>query len=75
MDSGEEGKMREKKAAAFRQGLMVLVALAVLTALEYWVSVASGSPVFLFIIALGKAGLILNYFMHMASLWSEEERH
>ncbi len=64
--------MNEKKAAAFRQGLLVLLALAVLTAVEYLISVASGSLVFLFLIAIAKAGLILNYFMHVANLWQEE---
>jgi heme/copper-type cytochrome/quinol oxidase subunit 4 len=64
--------MKEKKAAAFRHGFGVLVALAILTAVEYWISVATGSVVFLFIVALVKAGLILNYFMHMARVWSEE---
>ena len=32
-------------------------------------------PVFLFIIALLKAGIILQYFMHIRSLWTEEESH
>jgi cytochrome c oxidase subunit IV len=67
-----EGRMKEKKAAAFRQGFGVLVALAILTGVEYWISLTTGSVVFLFIIALAKAGLILNYFMHMAKLWGEE---
>lgn len=64
--------MKEKKAAAFRQGVIVLVALAVLTAAEYVISVSSGSVVFLFLVAMGKAGLILNYFMHVSSLWQED---
>lgn len=64
--------MKDNKTAAFRQGFAVLVALAILTAIEYWISVTTGSVVFLFIVALVKAGLILNYFMHMAKLWSEE---
>ena len=64
--------MNHNKQRAFLQGLGVLVALAALTAVEYWVSVASGSVVFLALLAMAKAGLILNYFMHMASLWQEE---
>jgi caa(3)-type oxidase subunit IV len=64
--------MKENKSAAFRRGFAVLVALAVLTAAEYWISVTTGSAVFLLIVALAKAGLILNYFMHMAKLWREE---
>ena len=64
--------MGEKKTAAFRQGIAVLIGLGGLTALEYWVSLATGSVVFLILIAMVKAGLILNYFMHLSSLWSEE---
>jgi caa(3)-type oxidase subunit IV len=64
--------MKERKAAAFRQGIAVLVTLAILTGIEYWTSLATGSVVFLFIIALAKAGLIVNYFMHVAKLWREE---
>lgn len=64
--------MKEKKTAAFRRGFAVLAALAVLTGLEYWISVNTGSTVFLLIVALAKAGLILDYFMHVAKLWGEE---
>ena len=64
--------MKEKKTAAFRQGFMVLLALAVLTGIEYVISINSGSLVFLLLIALGKAALILNVFMHVANLWQEE---
>ena len=64
--------MESRKAAAFRQGIIVLIALAALTIIEYLISISSGSLVFLALIALGKAGLILNYFMHIAILWREE---
>lgn len=64
--------MGENKAAAFRQGIAVLIGLALLTGLEYWISVATASVVFLMLIAMVKAGLILNYFMHLSSLWGEE---
>jgi heme/copper-type cytochrome/quinol oxidase subunit 4 len=64
---------QKKKAAAFRRGVMTFLILTVLTVVELWVSSATaGSPALLFIIALAKAGLILWYFMHVASLWSEE---
>jgi hypothetical protein len=64
------------RRAAYRQGLLVLVGLAVLTALEFLVaSVLGGSIVFLFVLALAKAGLILQYYMHVHLLWSEEETH
>ena len=65
--------MNERKAAAYRLGIITLLVLAVLTAIEYWVSVGlHGSAVILFIIALLKAGIIVQNFMHIARLWREE---
>lgn len=67
--------MEEKKKAAFRLGVMVLIGLAALTGLEFWIALFDNVLVWLFIIALFKAGMIVQYFMHIASLWSEEEGH
>ena len=61
-----------RRSAAYRQGLLVLVGLAVLTILEYLVSVYLPSVVIILLINLAKAGLILQYYMHISSLWSEE---
>ncbi|MEA3334751.1 MAG: hypothetical protein U9R25_02505 [Chloroflexota bacterium] len=63
--AGERGK-------TYRRGFIVLLALAALTMLEFAVAIYTGSLVPLFIIALGKAALILQYFMHFSSIWSEE---
>ena len=64
------------RKVAYRQGFYVLVGLAVLTALEFAVaSLLEGSVVFLFVLALVKAGVILQYYMHMDRVWSEEEAH
>jgi cytochrome c oxidase subunit IV len=63
----------EKKAAVYRLGIITAVILAVLTGIEYWVSVGlHGSVVLLFIIALIKAGVIVQNFMHVTRLWREE---
>ena len=54
----------------------LVVALAALTGLEFWVATAAGGSVaFLFIIALVKAGVIIQYYMHLESVWSEEGAH
>ena len=67
---------RTAKSAAYRKGFLVFVALAILTALEFWVATAAGGSVaFLFIIALVKAGVIVQYYMHLESVWSEEGAH
>jgi hypothetical protein len=71
-----EEKGMAARGAAYRQGLYVLIGLAVLTVFEFAVaSILGGSTVFLFVLALAKAGLILQYYMHAESVWSEEEAH
>lgn len=64
--------MNEAKAAAYRRGMFVFIALAILTIIEYFVGVALNSAVLLFILALLKAALIVQYFMHIYRLWREE---
>lgn len=64
--------MNDKKAAAYRLGMITLIILAVLTAVEYVVAVYMESLVLLFIIALVKAAVIVQNFMHISRLWREE---
>lgn len=64
--------MNDRKAAAYRLGMVTLIILAVLTAVEYIVAVYMGSLILLFIIALVKAAVIIQNFMHIARLWREE---
>ena len=67
---------QKKRTAAYRQGFLIFVGLAILTALEFWVATAAGGSVaFLFIIALVKAGVIIQYYMHLESVWSGEGAH
>jgi hypothetical protein len=69
-------KVLAGRRAAYRQGILVFVGLLVLTALEFWVAAgAGGSIVFLFILILAKAGLIVQYYMHLGRAWGEEEAH
>jgi cytochrome c oxidase subunit IV len=63
----------EKKSTAYELGGTVLLGLVVLTAVEYAFGVRGLSVVALFIVALIKAGMILNYFMHVSRLWEEED--
>ncbi len=54
------------RKAAYRRGVYVFVGLAVLTAFEFVIAVVlSGSAALLFVLILAKAGLILQYYMHM----------
>lgn len=69
-------KVLAARKATYRQGFMVFAGLAVLTALEFWIaSAAGGSVAFLFLIALAKAGLIVQSYMHLRNLWGEVEVH
>ena len=71
-----EEKALPERRTPYRQGILVLIGLAVLTALEFVAAlVTDGSAVFLFILALLKAGIILQYYMHMRRLWGEGEAH
>ena len=49
-----------------------IVLLAVLTIVEFFVAVYIESLVLLFIIAVVKAAIIVQNFMHIARLWREE---
>ena len=68
--------MEESKRKAYNAGILVLVVLAILTGIEYFIALSLPSAVILlFIVALLKAAPIMQVFMHMSSLWSEEEGH
>jgi predicted lysophospholipase L1 biosynthesis ABC-type transport system permease subunit len=61
------------RRAAYRLGNLVFVGLAILTAVEFILAtVGGGSVVLLFLVGLIKAGLIIQYYMHLRSVWGEE---
>ena len=65
--------MKDKKAT-YRQILIVIIVLAVLTAVEFAVAQSlENATVTLFIIAVVKAGLVVQFFMHIYRLWRGEE--
>jgi len=59
----------------YSQGIVVAIALAVLTAVEYYVALTIDWTSILMLLALIKAVLVVNYFMHIKSVWTEEESH
>lgn len=65
----------KRKSGIYRLGVIVLVALAALTLGEYFVAITFNSMVVLFLFAILKGALVLYYFMHIATLWSEEGGH
>lgn len=66
----------DEKSTARRKGWIVFALLAVLTAVEFAVSIGlAGSLPYLAVIALAKAALIVVYFMRLADLgavWRQE---
>ena len=62
-----------------RRGLVAIVVLAVLTAVEYAIAIGI-DPMnlvvpLLAIIGIAKAGIILEYFMHLSKVWRGEGDH
>lgn len=63
------------KARAMRTGWIVIVLLAVLTAIEYVISLMTGGNWLpLAVIILIKTGLIVQYFMHLPRVLSPEQQ-
>lgn len=62
-----------------RRGLIAIIVLAVLTAIEYVIAIGiDGTSLvvtLLSVIAVAKAVIILEYFMHLSKLWRGEEDH
>ncbi len=62
------------KGALLKRGVLVFVGLAVLTGVEFYASRAPSSALALLtIIAVGKAALILEYFMHLGKIFQGDE--
>jgi hypothetical protein len=62
---------QENKVDHYRVGVIVFVALAVLTIIEFYAA-EWNSAVLLFLMALGKGALIVHYYMNISRLWREE---
>lgn len=56
------------KSEALRQGAIVFIYLAILTALEFFIAVTLEAVSLLIVVALVKAGLVLYYYMHIYKL-------
>lgn len=63
------------KMNALTRGVVVFAMLAVLTAIEYFLAVWHVSTVFLWLIALLKAGLVLWFFMHLPRVFNPGGEH
>ena len=70
-----EHSRTKRKTAIYREGIIVVVILAILTLVEYFAAITPpfGSFAILMILALLKAILVVHFFMHIRSVWSEDE--
>ena len=59
------------KNEAFRQGMIVFIFLAVLTALEFFIAIAIGAVILLAAVAVLKVSLVVYYYMHISKLSQE----
>ncbi len=53
------------------QGIYVFLGLAALTLLE--AGLVGSSTIVMMLVGIAKAALIINYFMHISSVWSEDD--
>jgi cytochrome c oxidase subunit III len=58
----------QDKSAEMRQGVLIFIYLAVLTALEFFIAIAFDNVPLLVVVALVKAGLVGYYYMHIYRL-------
>lgn len=66
---------RMRRNTAYRGGVMVLLWLVLLTVVEFVANLVGASTTSLFIIAIIKAAVIAQYFMHLSSVWFDGGSH
>ncbi len=66
---------RMRRSAAVRQGVVILGILAALTLIEYFVGVFLPWGWLLLLLALIKAVVVVQYFMHVSRVFSSEGGH
>ncbi len=68
-----EHSTTKRRSGIYREGVLVAIGLTILTAVEFYIALNLSSFAIMMILALLKAILVVNYFMHIRSLWSEDE--
>ncbi len=64
-----------KKASAVRKGVIIAVVLAVLTLIEFVVGLVLPNPWILLTLALLKALIVIQFFMHVSRVFAGEGGH
>ncbi len=71
-----ENPTTDHKKQEYRTGLIVLIVLLVLEVVDYFAAVwTGGSFTILFVLALINAAIIVQYYMHVGVLFSDEGGH
>ncbi|HMU92029.1 MAG TPA: cytochrome c oxidase subunit 3 [Anaerolineales bacterium] len=63
----------QTKSAAYGQGVVIFIYLAILTALEYFVAITFNAVSILVVVAVIKAALVMYYYMHIYKLNEDSE--
>lgn len=63
---------KKKTMNELQRGVVIFLALAVMTALEYFLGTSEVPSIFLWIIAILKGALVVVYFMHISRLAGSE---
>ena len=77
-NGGKQTQLRETRSRLmghYRTGILIVVALALLTVFEFWLAHVNSGVTFLMLIAAAKAILVVWFFMHVKRLWSAEGGH
>ena len=76
MASRTKPQATKSKRSGYVTGAIVALALALLTALEYYIgSNPNPGVTWLMLISLLKSALVVYYFMHVYRLWRTEGSH
>jgi hypothetical protein len=67
--------MEKSKSSELSRGVIVFITLAVLTVVEYFLAVSHLPSLLLWIIAFGKAALVVWFFMHVFRLFRSDGGH
>ena len=71
----DESHTKNKKAAALRQGVIVAVALVVLTVIEFVVGAVWPVGWLLLLLGLMKAVVVIQYYMHVSHVFNGGGEH
>ncbi|MCX8024947.1 MAG: cytochrome C oxidase subunit IV family protein [Thermanaerothrix sp.] len=67
--------MSSKAISEIRRGVIVFIFLAVLTGIEFYVGLHEAPSAILWAIALLKAGVVVQFYMHLMRVFRSQEDH